>query len=164
MSTGRIIAIVIVALAVVGAVFASVMLAMTPSFGAGPPIQTPASSITKSSITDGIKFTFAPVSVDTEWSEIIILLSDGSNVVQWFPATTDLDDGVSSTAEYGDESLGLLTIYCNVTDTGGNGYINVGDYFKLTIGGGSFSSTTTYTCIIMYEPTESRICFISFTG
>ena len=92
------------------------------------------------------------------------MLDDGENGVWWSLETMSLDSGVSSTAEYGGKSLGLLDVYCNVTDIAGNGYINNGDFFTLTTGSVPFSSVTTYTTTVVYSPTATTMCNITFSG
>ncbi len=130
-----------------------------------PSPDTPTSVLTKSTVSSGLKLTFAaPMSVDTQWDDITILLSDGTNTVQWSPATASLSGGIACMQLLGAEALGSLTVYCNVTDLAGNGYVNQGDYFVLTTGGGSFSSVTTYTVTIMYDPTATEVCRINFIG
>lgn len=129
-----------------------------------PSPDTPTSALTKSIVSSGVKLTFAPMSVDTQWDDITILLSDGTNTVQWSPATASLSSGVASMQLCGAGTLGSLTVYCNVTDLAGNGYVNQGDYIVLTTGGGSFSSATTYTVTIMYDPTTTEVCRINFIG
>jgi len=128
---------------------------------------TPISSLTKSTITNGLKFTFAPMSLDTPWSDVTILLSDGSNTTSWSPLTIDLDNG--TTAKWNHivvaANLGTLKVNISITDLAGNGYVNQGDYFVLVLGPGQvFSVVTTYTVVIMHDPTASEICHIVFTG
>ena len=127
------------------------------------PIITPTTQLTKSTITNGIKLTFAAVSYETMWSDISILISDGSYAEAWTNiSSTDLDDGAGDKNFYSFETLGTLVIWLNVTDLAGNGYVNQGDYFMLTAN--SFSSTTTYTITIIYDPTASAMTSTSFTG
>ena len=63
------------------------------------------------------------------------------------------------------EVLGSLSIYCNVTDLIGNGYVNQGDYFTFTTPSSStFAPYTTYTVTIMHDPTAAETCHTSFAG
>jgi hypothetical protein len=165
MSTGMIVAIVVVVVVVIPTVLAALLYVMVLGFG-GYSTQTPTSFLTKLTVTSGVKLTFfAPMSVDTQWSDITILLNDETSTVQWSPATTDLTDGPATRAEFAVVTLGSLSVYCNVTDIGGDGYINAGDHFTLTTpSDGTFSSATTYTCTILYEPTDGEICHIFFSG
>ena len=144
-------------------VLAAVLYVMVLGFGTDT-TTTPTSSITKSSVSSGVKMTFAPVSVDTQWDDITILLSDGTNTIQWTPATANLDNTTTAKELLGTDDLGSLAVYCNVTDLAGNGYVNQGDYFTLISGGGSFSSATTYTATIMHSPSAGEMCHQTFQG
>jgi len=136
----------------------------TVTFMIPSPDETPTSALTKTAVTSGLKLTFAPMSVDTQWDDITILLSDGTNTVQWSPATANLDNSTTAKELLGAETLTSLSVYCNVTDLAGNGYVNLGDYIVLTTGGGSFALSTTYTVTIIHDPTAGEVCHISFNG
>ncbi|MCJ7489058.1 MAG: type IV pilin N-terminal domain-containing protein [Thermoplasmata archaeon] len=144
-------------------VLAAVLYVMVLGFG-GDTTTTPTSSLTKSTVTSGVKLTFAPVSVDTQWDDVTILLSDGTDTVQWTPATANLDSAITTKEPLGTGTLGSLTVYCNVTDLAGNGYVNQGDYFTLVTSGTSFSTATTYTCTILYAPSAGEMCHATFQG
>ena len=144
-------------------VLAAVLYVMVLGFG-GTSSQTPTTSLSKESITSGWKFKFAPVSVDTQWSDVTVQLSDGTNTVQWIPATTDLDNGTTAKSILGSEDLDGLTVFCNITDLAGNGYVNQGDFLAITTGGTAFSSATTYTVTIMHDPTAAEMCDMDFQG
>ncbi|HUU07536.1 MAG TPA: type IV pilin N-terminal domain-containing protein, partial [Thermoplasmata archaeon] len=103
-------------------VLAAVLYVMVLGFG-GTSTQTPTSSLTKSTVSSGVKLTFAPVSVDTQWDDVTILLSDGTNTVQWSPATASLDNSTTSKQVITFQTLTGLDVYCNVTDLAGNGYV-----------------------------------------
>ena len=163
MSVAMIVVVVVVAFVLITVVLAAVLYVMGLGFG-GTSSQTPTSSLWKATVTSGVKLTFAPVSADMQWSDVTILLSDGTNMVQWTPATASLDNATTSKQLLGTCTLGSLTVYCNVTDLAGNGYVNQGDYIVLTAGGGSFSEATTYACTIMYDPTAGAVCYINFHG
>jgi len=147
-------------------VLAAVLYVMVLGFG-GTSTQTPTSSLTKSSVTGGDKFTFAPMSKDTPWSDVSVLLSDGSNTATWTPLTTDLDNG--TTAKWNSiaatANLGTLKVNISITDLAGNGYVNQGDYVTLTVGTGqAFSNTVTYTVTIMHDPSSAAVCHLDFQG
>ena len=145
-------------------VLAAVLYVMVLGFG-GTSSQTPTTSLSKESITSGWKFKFAPVSVDTQWSDVTVQLTDGSNTVQWTPATTDLDNGTTAKSLEGIQTLGSLSVFCNVTDLAGNGYVNQGDFLAITTSGATpFSSATTYTVTIMHDPTAAEMCDMDFQG
>ena len=128
---------------------------------------TPTSSLTKSTVLNGLKLTFAPISKDTPWSDVSILLTDGSNSYTWTPLTTDLDNGTVSRWNHiaAVANLGTLKVNISIVDLAGNGYVNTGDYFALTLGSGQlFSVVTAYTVTIMHDPSSAEICHISFMG
>jgi hypothetical protein len=158
-----IVAIVVILVVVVPVVLSAVLYFMVLGFD-GTATQTPTSSLMKSTVTGGDKFTFAPMSMDTPWSDVTIMLSDWSSTVFWSPLTTDLTD--ATTAEWVGEwqMLGTLNVFANITDLAGNGYVNQGDYITLTVGGGAFSAATTYTVAILHEPTGAEVCHTYFQG
>jgi len=163
MSVAMIVVVVVVAFVLITVVLAAVLYVMVLGFGTDT-TTTPTSSLTKSTVSSGVKLTFAPVSADMQWSDVTIRLSDGTNWIHWTPATSSLDNATTSKQVLGVMTLGSLSVFCNITDLAGNGYVNQGDYFALTTGGGSFSAATTYTCAITYDPTGEEICHISFNG
>jgi len=145
-------------------VLAAVLYVMVLGFG-GTSTQTPTSSLTKSTVTGGNKFTFAPMSKDTPWTDVSILLSDGSNTATWTPLTTDLDNGTTAKWNSAAKLVGTLSVYLNITDLAGNGYVNQGDYLTATLGNGqAFSSSTTYVITIMHDPSAAEVCHTNFQG
>lgn len=149
------------------AIVATVILAAAASVILSRPQEShrhsgPGPSMMRSVIPGGDKFTFSTLSKKTAWSDISILLTDGTNTVMWKPVTSDLAGGGSTTKANGTKALGTLTIYCNTTDLAGNGNINLGDYFTLTVGGGVFSSSAQYTVTIMHNPSSAEICHADF--
>ena len=143
-------------------VLSAVLYFMVLGFG-GTSTQTPTSSITTSTVMNGEKLTFTPMSMDTLWSDVTVLLSDGYNVAAWSPQIDTLYGVGTIVWVGGSQMLGALDVFANVTDLAGNGYVNQGDYFTLTAGGGSFSALTTYTVTIMFNPTSDEICHSVFT-
>jgi len=152
-------------------VLAAVLYVMVLGFGGGG-TQTPTSSLSKVTPAPdyGVKYQFAPMSKDTAWSDVSILISDGTNTVSWAPLTSDLDGG--ATVKYSgamkEFTAGGVQVWCNITDLAGNGYVNQGDFFTLTSGStapaGPFSSSTTYTVTVMYDPSSSKVCDATFQG
>ena len=66
--------------------------------------------------------------------------------------------------ELGDKALlpgGTTDFYVNVTDMGGNGYMDNGDYFTIT---GTFASGTSYIVTLMYEPTDGQMVSHTWTA
>ncbi len=143
-------------------VLAAVLYVMVLGFG-GTSQQTPTTQLTKSTVPNGVKLSLAAVSIDTLWSDVSVLLTDGSNNVNWINITTeDLDGGEVIKHNYASKTLGTLVVWLNITDLAGNGYANYGD--SLTMTAGSFTSTSTYTVTLMYSPTSSEMTHTSFTG
>ena len=125
----------------------------------------PVGEIMSDTTTNGMMFTFTQLSRDTTWGEIVIVFSDGTNVTTFRNVSTDaLHTGDPVTVQIGANPLGLLTVYLNITDMVGNGYVNGGDYFTLTTSGGSFSNIVTYEVIVIHDPSDSRITFDTFQG
>ena len=130
----------------------------------GGEVTTPMTTVYRTPVLDGMKFSFMAVTAnEVSWSDITFVVNDGDGGVLWHVASEDLT-GVGATVEdYGSETLGALEVSLTVTDIAGNGYLNGGDYFVLT-SSPSFSATTDYTVIIVYEPTDGNMCTASFSG
>lgn len=147
-------------------VLAAVLYVMVLGFG-GTSTQTPTSSLTKSTVAGGDKFTFAPMSKDTAWGDITILLTDQTATISAAPTTANLI-GSGSTVKYAAVANTLLGaslhVWINITDLAGNGNVNQGDYFTCTVGGGVFSTTASYTVTIMHDPSAAEICHENFQG
>jgi flagellin-like protein len=147
-------------------VLAAVLYVMVLGFG-GTSAQTPTSSITKVTVTNGVKYTFAPMSKDTPWGDVTVQLTDGTYTLVWSPTTAQLTDatppGIRNDAA--GQALGTLSVYLNITDLAGNGYVNQGDYVIFqTSGASTFSASVTYTVTIMHDPTSAEICHATFNG
>jgi hypothetical protein len=159
-----IVAIVVIVVVVVPIVLSAVLYFMVLGFG-GTSTQTPFSVLTKSAVAGGYKFTFGPVTKDTPWGDARILLSDQSGTAAWSPTTADLDGGIAALWVGGSQTLGTLNVFDNITDIQGNGFVNQGDSFTLTLGTGQvFSSSTIYTVTVLHNPTGAEICHIIFQG
>jgi len=122
------------------------------------------SSLSRTLIPGGVKIVFPPLSKKVAWGDVSMLLTDGTNTKEWKPLTTDLNNGTAANWVGGSQMLGSLKVFLNVTDLTGNGYVNQGDCFTLTVGGGVFSTTATYTITIMDIPLAAAICHIDFQG
>lgn len=159
-----------IVLAVVGILasvgFAAVLYVMVLGFGTDDGMQTPAITLARSIITNGVKFTFVSVSSSSlYWADVTILLTDGLEVVSWSPHATDLDSGFDSELHFPAESLYTVNVTCTIHDLAGNGLVNGGDYFTLTTNGGpTFSSGTYYTITIVYDPTGDSMTSSYFSG
>ena len=85
------------------------------------------------------------------WDDIRVQLNDGTDFVEWSIKTADLDGGFNITAHYAAKSLSTLSVTLTVTDVGGNGFANGGDYLTFTAAP-VFSSATVYATMLIYEP------------
>jgi len=147
-------------------VLAATLYVMVFGFGANtntPPV----ANFTKSSVLGGFKFTFTPFSKETTWDKIaIILIDDSANAIAFDNTTiaSMIKSGSSVTHCEGSRALGSLTIWMNVTDLAGNGFVNQGDYVTLTTSGGHFSNTVQYTINLLYKPTGDTITSQMFLG
>lgn len=144
-------------------VLAAVLYVMVLGFG-GTQQTTPVATYSKATISNGVKITIVSISkTDVIWDDVKIQLSDGTNFAEWSPIADNLDNGSASSNNLGSANLGALGVTCIVFDIAGNGYVSGSDYFTLTAS--SFSSTTTYTAVLVYKVTGERIgTGSSFTG
>ena len=143
---------------------AAVMYIMVLGFSSGPP-PFPVCTLAKSPVPNGVRFTFVSITQEPTWSDITIMLNDGSNLVDWSPSMTHLSEDPGALEQFVPVAFGSMLVFCNVTDLGGNGLINGGDYFTLTTSSAiTFSPSTTYTVTIVYEPTAEAIGRLHFTG
>ena len=141
-------------------VLAAVLYVMVLGFG-GTSATTPAlqiPSVTTISSPDGKKCTLTQPTAEASWTDVTINLQQGGTTVSWEPVTGDLDDGTLMTAPYGLKTL-TVAIYLNVTDLGGDGNIDNGDYFTLT---GALSGS--YTILMVYEPTNGQMVEKTFSA
>jgi flagellin-like protein len=148
-------------------VLAAVLYVMVLGFGGTS--STPGINVLrKSSIAGGFKIEFTAPTAEVAWSDVTIQLSDASaHTVSWNNGTTV---GLTSTTQpkvwhYGSaQTLGSLAVWFNVTDLAANGRMSNGDYITLTVGGGVFAPSTTYTVTLLYEPTSGSMLAYDFTG
>ena len=146
-------------------VLAATLYVMVFGLGGGSTNSPPVGSVTKSSVTDGFKFTFTPMSTDTLWSSIYIIISDGTGAATFKNFSTPaLSTSHPTTVSLGSRACGTLTLFMNVTDLAGNGYVNQGDSVTVTTSGGQFSNQVTYELYLMHGPTGSQIASLPFQG
>ena len=160
MSAGKIVAIVICVLVVASIVTAAVLYVMIQGFEV-PRATTPTVvySTTPLPVAWGWGISVKSITeADVSWSHVTILLTDGIDYCDWTPMAEDLDGGAMVLHDYGAATLGSLTISCNVSDSSGNGYVSALDCISVApTGGTSFSSATTYTLVLVYEPTAEKM-------
>jgi flagellin-like protein len=141
-------------------VLAAVLYVMVLGFG-GTSATTPAlqiPSVTTISSPDGKKCTLTQPTAEASWTDVTINVLQGSATVgTWEPVSSDLDTGVLVTALYGE--YGTSGVFLNVTDLGGDGNIDNGDYFTLT---GALNGS--YTILMVYEPTNGQMVEKTFSA
>ena len=129
---------------------------------------TPVATYSKDRITSGWKIFIVTISVrEIPWDDITIQLTDGIDLAEWEPISSNLDGGSAISSNLTTRTLGTLTVCCTVFDLAGTGYINQGDCLELSTfsGAEAFDSETTYTVVLIYEPTgEAMGEGESFTG
>ncbi len=145
-------------------VLAAVLYVMVLGFGTGG-TSTPSISFTsRVAVTspDGYKWSVTSPTSEVSWTDLTIVLQTGANSATWSTASQSSLTGTGvQTQPLGAQTLGTTSFYLNVTDMGGNGYINNGDYFTIT---GTFASATSYTVTLMYEPTDGQMVAQSWTA
>lgn len=134
----------------------------------------PLSNMTVSELQDGKKFTFGTIHtgfnqtflhMDTTWDEIVLELIDGNGTASWSPDMNSLRQGSTCTLSFTPKVLSNITVYCNVTDLNGDGYVNIGDQFTLrTNGPDGFLESESYTLRVGYDPVPGDVFVWSFTG
>ena len=144
---------------------AAVLYVMVLGFG-GQVDTTPALVIvSRSTISNGLRFALSQPTISVVWDDIAIELSTQVSVASWHPHYDGLAGSGLMTDNLGAMPLGSMTVYCSVSDLIGNGFINNADYFELTTSGTpTFSPSTTYSLTIIYEPTGGQMASMDFQG
>ena len=158
------IVIAIVAVSVVIIVLMSVLYVMISGF----PVtdgRTPAATYSMTPVDGGWRIQVLSITkTDVPWDDVLVQVSDGSNIVDWSPKKADLDDGYMESATYTPKDMGSLTVALNVTDLSGNGYVGGSDSFTVTASP-SFSPGTQYTAVLIYELTGGTMGIgVTFSG
>lgn len=124
----------------------------------------PAITMSRTRLTDGIKWTIDSVDGELMWNEIDVTLTDGTNTVNWSLTMGGLASGSMNKTEFGVRTLGAMLVYLNVTDVAGNGSVEVGDYFTFTTSAGKFNPAKSYVVTLVYRPTGDVIVQSTFVG
>jgi len=147
-----IVVLVVILVIVVPIILAAVMYVMVLGFGDGTENMTPAAVYDKGTITNGKKVTVLSISrIDVPWDDVAVQLSDDMNFATWSPSRDDMS--VVGGRNYSSQSLGSLSVYMWAFDLQGNGFLSGGDYVTFQTIGASFSSDTTYSVRLIYQPT-----------
>lgn len=117
----------------------------------------------RTSIPNGHKFAMSSPTQTVTWTDFTVILQTGANSATWDNAVrSSLTGSGGMTEELGARVLGVSgSFFVNATDLGGNGAINNGDYITIT---GPFASGTSYTVILIFEPTQGKMADISWTA
>lgn len=144
-------------------VLAAVLYVMVLGFGTDT-TQTPTTTVSKTSITNGWRLTIGSLTDDVSWDAIDVLMSDGTNTVTCTNVTAAALTGTSGAVlkNFGAYTLGTLSVTVKIMDLTGNGKVNQGDYIELTAS--SFSSTTDYEVRLMHTPTSAPMATTTFSG
>ena len=147
-------------------VLAAVLYVMVLGFGGTT--STPGINVLrKTSTAGGFKIEFTAPTAEVTWSDVTIQLSAGSNTVSWTNMTTEALTGAAPPEVWhfgSGQTLGTISVWLNVTDLAANGRMSNGDYVTVTVGGGVFAPSTTYTLTLLYEPTDGSMLAYDFTG
>jgi flagellin-like protein len=143
-------------------VLAAVLYVMVLGFG-GTSTTTPAATYSKQTVSGGQRINIVSITkTDVPWDDVKVQLSDGTLFAEWDTVTTDLDGGAAVTAPYGSDVMGAVTVFLNVTDVGGNGFVSGTDYIVLT---GNFASGGAYSVALVYTVTGEKMgTGIAFNG
>ncbi len=101
----------------------------------------------------GINWTWTEPTSPLKWDEVTIQLTDGTDTVNWSLTMEGLDGGTYNMSQFAPRVLGALTVFLNITDVDGNGYMNSTDFFLFTTSGGKFNPISNYVMTLMYDPT-----------
>jgi len=126
--------------------------------------EVPVADISRTRITDGFQWTFTEPSGPLAWDDVIVYLTDGTDIVNWSLSSAGLNNGSSSSAGFGYRMLGALNISLNATDLTGNSVINASDYFTFTATGGRFNPIKDYVVTLVFEPKTADIVSKTFQG
>ena len=144
-------------------VLAAVLYVMVLGFGTTS-TTTPTATYQKASVTvtNGVQVNIVSITkTDVPWSDVKVQLTDGTNFAEWSPLTENLDGGsaISSNLTATLPNLGTLSVYCNVFDVSGNGFVSGSDWIRINTETGQtgFSSATQYTLVLIYEDTGEKM-------
>lgn len=159
----------VIVIVVIIAVAAPIVLAAVLYFmvvGYNPDGSAPFMAITERTLItnpNGYKFVMTNPTQTVTWTDFTVILQTGANSEAWDNALqSSLTGSGGMTEDLGAKVLGASgSFFVNVTDVGGNGVLDNGDYFTIT---GPFASGTTYTVALLYEPTKGKMVDTSWTA
>lgn len=146
-------------------VLVAVLFVSVSGLLSNPGDQPPIADMTMSTIENGYLVVFSPFSRDTVWSDVGIILSDGSRMASFYNmSTVDMHPGTYVTKCLGNRTLGNFEVFMNVTDLAGDGHLSSGDRFTITTSGGMFQTNVDYELMLMYKPGGALITSKTFSG
>jgi len=155
MTRWKIVTIVLVLVAII-AVSGSFYYLLTSGDGTSP--RTPVTSVSKTNLTDGVRFTFSAWERITTWDQVRIYVSEGLHVESWEPSKDDFaGTGADSRVLLRNVTLGTKVIGCEIRDLVSNGFINQGDEFTI------IGTQGLYLMTLVYEPTGGVVLQASFS-
>jgi hypothetical protein len=115
--------------------------------GHGTPPMTPSTALTKTNVTDGVRFSIVSVSKTIPWGDVRIYVTEGLHVRYWEPSNRDFPRlGMNTNVVLGNMILGDRVVGCEILDNG-DGYFGGGDEFTVS------GSWGTYLATLFHEPT-----------
>lgn len=124
---------------------------------------TPTVALVRYNIGDDVKYMLTSPSSEMPWSDLSILLSDGTTTVSWSPVSSDMTGVVGETEEYAEKSLTSISVSLTITDLAGDGEVGMGDSILLSPVP-SFNAAASYTLTLIWEPTGERVWTGTFSG
>lgn len=149
----------VLVLVAVAAVSGSFYYLVISGSSTSPP-RTPVATVSKTNLTDGVKFTFSPWSGDVTWDEVRIYVTEGLHVGSWEPSKDGFTHmGDDSRVVLGNITLGTKVIGCELHEPVSDniGRINMGDEFTIS------GTLGEYLMTLVYEPTGGVVLQASFS-
>jgi hypothetical protein len=125
----------------------------------------------------GMRFTFDNVSryfmgeetsADFSWGYSTIVLLDGTSGISWSNISNPALTSIAASPmvwHYGSaKTLSSVSVWLNVTDIGGNGRVDRGDFFVIEPAGAAFAPGVLYEVCVLYEPMDYLVCGAEFGG
>jgi hypothetical protein len=120
--------------------------------------RTPVTSVSKTNLTNGVRFTFSAWETETIWDQVRVYVSEGLHVGSWKPSKDDFaGKGVDSRVLLRNITLGTKVIGCELHDLSSNGFVNQGDEFTI------IGTHGLYLMTLVYEPTGGVVLQASFS-
>ncbi|MCJ7562439.1 MAG: hypothetical protein MUO84_05460, partial [Thermoplasmata archaeon] len=114
----------------------------------------------QSIVEDGVAVTIDFMSNPVCWEDLILLVSDGEESVQWHIDATALSTGTTAYYSCGVTEIDEMFLECVVADSTGNGFLDVGDQIELLGRDGTHLNDIEYLSIAcIYSPMDTEIFY-----